>query len=80
MEIAEKQKNGRANEKQHRQQQKQNMESKSNQLSNENSTTVQGSTANLEFSLHVLDQRVIQRRQGGFICPTFPISTFLLVD
>jgi FtsZ-binding cell division protein ZapB len=42
MEIAEKQKNGRANEKQHRQQQKQNMESKSNQLSNENSTTFDG--------------------------------------
>jgi hypothetical protein len=30
----------------------------------------------LEFFLHLLDQRVIQRRQGGFICPTFPISTF----
>jgi hypothetical protein len=33
MGIAEKQKNGHANEKQHRQQQKQNMESKSNKLS-----------------------------------------------
>jgi hypothetical protein len=31
---------------------------------------------NLEFALHFLDQRVIQIRQGRFICSMFPIPTF----
>jgi hypothetical protein len=35
---------------------------------------VQGSMLNFEFSLYLLDQREIQRREGGFICPIFPTS------